>query len=205
MAVADGDAGAARAGESTRQRIVRAARDLIVERGYSELSTAEVLERAGVSRGGLYHHFAGKDELIAAVLEAVEQDFVVRLADAVLAEAPDAFTALEVGAQWYLDECLGSREMQRVGLVEGRKALGWEVWRKTIDPYGVSMLAATLEAAMEEGRLVRAAPRQLAYLLVAALHEAAALVLAAKDKEAERARAGEAIQALLEGLAVTRG
>lgn len=184
---------------------MQAARELVVERGYSELSTAEVLARAGVSRGGLYHHFAGKDELIAAVLEAVEQDFVVRLADAVLAEAPDAFTALEVGAQWYLDECLGSRELQRVGLVEGRKALGWEAWRKTIDPYGVSMLAATLEAAMEEGRLVKAAPRQLAYLLVAALHEAAALVLAAEDEEAERARAGEAIQALLEGLATKPG
>lgn len=202
MASAEADSGG-RAGESTRRRIVQAARELIVERGYAELSTAEVLERAGVSRGGLYHHFAGKQELIAAVLEAVEQDFVVRLAGVVV-DAPDPLSALRLGAQWYLDECVNSREMQRVGLVEGRKALGWEAWRKTIDPYGVSMLAATLEAAMEEGRLVRAAPRQLAYLLVAALHEAAALILAAEDREAERVRAGETIEALIGGLAAAR-
>lgn len=204
MAVIDEQASdEAGGGEATRERIVQAARELIVERAYAGLSTAEVMQRAGVSRGGLYHHFAGKEQLIAAVLEAVEQDFVARLA-AVVADAPDPMAALRLGAQWYLDECVRSRELQRVGLVEGRKALGWEAWREVIDPYGVSMLAATLRAAMEEGRLVEAAPKQLAYLLLAALHEAAALILAAEDRRAERERVGVAIAALLDGLAVKR-
>ncbi len=197
----DRDADRPDAGEATRARIVQAARELVVERGYAGLSTSEVLRRAQVSRGGLYHHFAGKDELIAAVLAAVERDFMERLAQVVIS-APDPSAALEMGTQWYLDECVRSQELQRVALVEGRKALGWEAWREVVDPFGISMLVATLEAAMDEGRLVRAAPRELAYLLLAALHEAAALILAAEDMHGERERVGGVIAALLDGLTV---
>jgi AcrR family transcriptional regulator len=92
-------------GEATRERIVQAARELVVERGYADVSTSEVLKRAGVSRGGLYHHFAGKEQLMAAVLDALERDFVERLGAAV-AVAPDPFSALRDGVQWYLDECM---------------------------------------------------------------------------------------------------
>src|SRR5271166_5384302 len=109
--------------QATRERIIQAARELVIEHGYDAVSTGQVLQLAGVSRGGLYHHFSGKQELMAAVLEAVESDFAERLAAAV-ADAPDPFTALETGVQWYLDECLRSKELQRIGLYEGRKALG---------------------------------------------------------------------------------
>src|ERR1700688_1739426 len=97
----------------TRERIVQAARELVIEHGYAGVSTGQVLQRAGVSRGGLYHHFSGKQELMGAVLEAVEIDFTGRLA-AVVADAPDPFAALQIGTQWYLDECLSSKEIQRI-------------------------------------------------------------------------------------------
>src|ERR1700677_2842735 len=95
--------------EVTRERIVQAARELVIEHGYAGVGTAEVQRRAGVSRGGLYHHFSGKQELMGAVIEAVEVDLQERLA-AVVADAPDPFAALEIGVQWYLDECLHSKE-----------------------------------------------------------------------------------------------
>ena len=79
--------------DATRERIVQAARELVVEHGYDGVSTGQVLDRAQVSRGGLYHHFAGKDELMAAVLEAVERDFAGRLT-AAIADARDPFDAL---------------------------------------------------------------------------------------------------------------
>jgi len=186
---------------ATRQRIVQVARELVVEQGYAGLSTSEVMRRAGVSRGGLYHHFAGKADLLGAVLEAVELDVVAQLAE-VVADAPDQFTALETGVQWYLDECLRSIELQRVGLVEGRKALGWEAWREIIAPHGLGMLTAALALAMDEGRMQRADADALAHLLLAALHEATALILSAPDRLAERARIGETMAMLLNGLRV---
>jgi AcrR family transcriptional regulator len=185
--------------EATRERIVRAARELVVEHGYDGVSTGQVLQRAGVSRGGLYHHFAGKQEVMAAVLEAVESDFTERLAAAV-ADAPDPFTALQTGVQWYLDECLRSKELQRVGLYEGRKALGWVAWRETIAPYGLQMLADGLDAAIAAGQLERAEPLALAHLIVALLHEAVTMSLRAPDSRAERARAGQAVATVVAGL-----
>ncbi len=185
--------------EATRERIVQAARELVVERGYEGVSTTEVLERAGVSRGGLYHHFDGKDQLMAAVLEAVEQDVIVRLAAAV-ADQPDPLSAVRTGTQWYLDECMRSLELQRVGLLAGRKALGWEVWRETVGPYGLAMFADALAQAMEAGQIVSADPTTLAHLLLAALHEAAAIIDGAAEPVAERARTGAAIASLIDGL-----
>jgi AcrR family transcriptional regulator len=185
--------------QATREHIVQTARELVIERGYDGVSTAEILARAGVSRGGLYHHFAGRRELMAAVLEAVEQDFIERLA-AVAAAAPDPLSAIRTGSQWYLDECVRSEELKRVGLLEGRKELGWEKWRETVAPYGLGMLAQTLKAAMESGQMRRADPTALAHLILAALHEASAIIASAPDQRAERARTGKAVATLIDGL-----
>ncbi len=185
--------------EATREKIVQAARQLVVEHGYAGVSTAEVMRCAAVSRGGLCHHFDGKTELLAAVVEAVERDFIVRLAAAVADEA-DPFTALSKGTQWYLDECMRSTELQRIGLLEGRKALGWETWRETVSPYGLKMLAEALAAGMAARRIAPADPNALAYLILAFLHEASAIILSATDPQAERARTGQAVTTLIEGL-----
>jgi AcrR family transcriptional regulator len=185
--------------DATRERIVQAARELVVEHGYDGVSTGQVLARAQVSRGGLYHHFAGKDELMAAVLEAVERDFSQRLAVAV-AGARDPFDALASGVQWYLDECRHSIELQRVGLYEGRKALGWQAWRDTIAPYGLAMLADGLRAAIDAGQLEDADPRALAHMILALLHEATTMILAAPDQDAERERVGASVAVMIDGL-----
>lgn len=199
MATADRAQNSSERADATRERIVQAARELVVEHGYDAVSTGQVLERAGVSRGGLYHHFNGKDELMAAVLEVVERDFAGRLT-AAIADARDPFDALATGVQWYLDECIRSEELQRVGLYEGRKALGWEAWRETIAPYGLSMLAAGLAATIEAGQLEDADPRALAHLILALLHEAATMILSASDRDAERACVGASVAVMIDGL-----
>jgi AcrR family transcriptional regulator len=185
--------------EETRRKIVSAARELVVERGYEAVSVKEVLERAGVSRGGLYHHFGGRTELMAGVLESLELEILAKL-EALIANAPDAFTALEWAAAWYLDECMTSVELQRIGLIEGRKALGWETWREVISPHGLRLLGGALAAAMHEGTMRPADPEALALLLLAALHEATAIILTAPDRQDARRRAGESLGTLLEGL-----
>jgi AcrR family transcriptional regulator len=186
-------------GTATRRRIIEAATELVVERGYDGMSTADVLERAGVSRGGLYHHFSGKGELLAAVLETLEFEVLAKLAS-VAGEAPDAFSGLRRAMDWYLDECMTSPVLQRVGLLEGRRALGWEEWRRVISPLGLAFLSGALSMAIEEGSMQRGDPDALALLLVAALHEATAVILSAEDPAAERQRTGQALGLLLEGL-----
>ena len=135
---------------------------------------------------------------MAAVLEAVERDLVERLAG-IAARAGDPLSAIGDGAQWYLDECVRSTELQRAGLLEGRRELGVEKWRETVAPYGLTILAQALAEAMQRGQIVRADPTALAHLILA-LHEASALIMSAPDRESERARTGRAVGALIDGL-----
>ncbi len=185
--------------ERTRRRIVQAARELVTEYGYAGVSTSEIQRRAGVSRGGLYHHFASRQELMAAVIEAIEVDLAQRLAAAV-ADAEDPLSQLRVGAQWYLDECLRNPEIQQIGLYEGRHALGRQLWRESVAPYGVGMLVAVLDAAMAVGQIVRVDPTALAHALLAVLHESATASLEAAAPQAERERVGAVVAALIDGL-----
>jgi TetR/AcrR family transcriptional regulator, transcriptional repressor for nem operon len=54
----------------TRERLVRAARRLFLEKGYHATSVAEILREAGANSGSLYHFFPGKQDLLIAVLES---------------------------------------------------------------------------------------------------------------------------------------
>jgi AcrR family transcriptional regulator len=50
-----------------RARILAAAVDLFADHGYDGTSVAEVISRAGVAKGGFYHHFASKEDLLYEV------------------------------------------------------------------------------------------------------------------------------------------
>lgn len=54
---------------SSRERIIEAARELFWVNGYEATSVAEILEKAAVNSGSLYHYFEGKEELLLAVLD----------------------------------------------------------------------------------------------------------------------------------------
>jgi TetR/AcrR family transcriptional regulator, transcriptional repressor for nem operon len=49
----------------TRGRILESGRRLFNKKGFSEVSIDEVMENAGLTRGGFYRHFKDKDELYA--------------------------------------------------------------------------------------------------------------------------------------------
>ena len=63
-------------GRETRQRIVRAAAELVAERGVAGTSLDDVRGRAHASKSQLYHYFADRDDLMRAVARAVSDDVV---------------------------------------------------------------------------------------------------------------------------------
>lgn len=65
-----------------RGRVLEAAVDWLVERGYAGFSVLALAEKAGVSRGALQHHFPTKGDLISAVIDHVVDRRIARfLAD----------------------------------------------------------------------------------------------------------------------------
>ena len=57
-------------GERTAEAIVRAAFALFVQKGYHATSMRQIAKQVGLAPGGLYNHFASKEALFAAVLDA---------------------------------------------------------------------------------------------------------------------------------------
>lgn len=55
----------------TRARIVAAARRLFNRRGFNDVSIDEIMDAAGLTRGGFYNHFSGKDELFAEAVRHI--------------------------------------------------------------------------------------------------------------------------------------
>ncbi|MFH8606134.1 TetR/AcrR family transcriptional regulator [Streptomyces sp. NPDC018029] len=60
-------------GEERRAEILRAAFEVIAERGYRGATLGAVAERVGLTQQGLLHHFPTKEALLVAVLEARDQ------------------------------------------------------------------------------------------------------------------------------------
>ncbi|MEU0113854.1 TetR/AcrR family transcriptional regulator [Streptomyces bobili] len=73
MPYGDGMSARTTRSEERRAEIVRAALEVIAERGYRGASLAAVAERVGLTQQGLLHHFPTKDALLVAVLKERDQ------------------------------------------------------------------------------------------------------------------------------------
>src|SRR2546423_10939994 len=189
--------------EATRAALMGAARPLFAERGYAAVGTEEIVQRAGVTRGALYHHFAGKEELFAAVYEQVERELTERIVRAVPLEGDrDPLGVLRRGSATFLDACL-EPEVQRIALVDAPSVLGWKAWRAIGERYGRGVIQAALQNAVETGAIPPQPVRPLAHVLLGAISEAALLIVRSDDVAAARREVGTTLDRLLGALATT--
>src|SRR5260370_2416669 len=82
--------------EDTRNGIVEAARELFAKQGYADTSIEEIVARARVTKGAIYHHFGSKEEVFRVALDRVESDFITPLAEAGAPRA-DVWEAITTG------------------------------------------------------------------------------------------------------------
>lgn len=54
--------------DATKKKLFDAAVEVIGERGFTDASVDEIVERAGVSKGTVYYHYDSKSELVAALI-----------------------------------------------------------------------------------------------------------------------------------------
>lgn len=184
--------------DATRSALSAAARQLFTERGYAATSTTEIVERAGVTRGALYHHFAAKDELFRAVFEQLEGEVTRRVAEEALTSA-DPLEQLRRGTRAYLDACIDPA-VQRVVLLDGPSVLGWETWQEIEQRYGYGLVVAGVEAAIGAGLISAQPVEPLAHVLFGALTEAGMVVARADEPRTARVDMEAAMDRLLEGL-----
>jgi AcrR family transcriptional regulator len=185
---------------ATRHALILAARQLWAERGFTEVGTPEIAAAAGVTRGAMYHQFTDKAALFLAVIEAVEQDMMGRLADAVAASgAATPAAALRTAAEQWLVICVDP-EIRQLMLLDAPSVLGWEGFRDVTQRYSLGMTEQLLIEAMNAGQLPDQPARPLAHILIGALDEAAMLIATADNREQTRADVHQVMRRLLDAI-----
>ena len=89
---------------STAERIAGEGRRLIMMRGYNGFSYADIAEAIGIRKASIHHHFAGKNDLVMAVV--AQSRAVIRTQMELLAQTePDAIEQLR-GYAGYWERCI---------------------------------------------------------------------------------------------------
>jgi AcrR family transcriptional regulator len=200
--IPDGDARLGRTGRetqgaTTRNALLEAARALFGNHGYTSTSIDEVVARAGVTKGAMYHHFDGKEDLFAAVYDQIQHE----VSDRVVAEflEPDPWEALLVGSNLWVDAHLDPA-VRRIVLRDARAVLGWDTVREVEARFGAVPLRGVLRRAIRKGIIDAQPLRPLALMLMGALSEACLYIADSDDPGVARLEVRDLILRLLMGL-----
>jgi AcrR family transcriptional regulator len=189
---------------STQDALRTAARELWGERGYAEVGTPEIAQRAGVTRGAMYHQYADKAALFLDVVETVEADVMKRLAAATLARQPATpAAALHAAVDAWLD-ISAEREIRQLILLDAPNVLGWDGFRDIAERYSLGMTEQLLQAAMDSGELKTQPVRPLAHILIGALDAAAMTIANAADPEVMGGEVRRALHGIVNGMLAGR-
>ncbi|RWM97010.1 MAG: TetR/AcrR family transcriptional regulator [Mesorhizobium sp.] len=180
--------------EATRAELIRAARKLFTEKSYAETGTPEIVAAAGVTRGALYHHFADKQALLAAVVEQ-EAATVAAEIDRASPASLSARDALISGSVSYL-AAMRAPGRTRLLLLDGPAVLGRAAMDEIDNRHGNRSLREGLIAAMRARSMVKLPAEALTAVLAAAFDRAALAIEAGASAEEYRA----VLMALMDGL-----
>jgi AcrR family transcriptional regulator len=186
-----------RQAEATRQLLVAVARDLFTERGYAGTSIEEIIRRAGVARGALYHHFPGKDALFRAVFEAVQADTASRVVAAAFA-VPEPWGAVHAGLSAFLDACL-EPQFRQIVVVDSVQVLAKDMWEGGVEHIDLPMLRNVLTPLVDTF-LPGLDVEPLTYIALGGLFGAALYIARSPEPTMARAQADTVIDTIIGGL-----
>ena len=182
-------------GEATRAALLTAARTLFGEQGYASTSTEEIVAAAGVTKGALYHHFGGKQELFRVVHEQVLHE----VSDAVVAifNQPDPWRDIVDGCAAWID-AHQDPAVRRIVLNDARAVLDDDMVRDVESRFGAVAIRGALRKNHTAGMLDDVPLRPLALMLIGALREACLYVAEANDPVQAREEAVAMVTRMLD-------
>jgi AcrR family transcriptional regulator len=182
----------------TQDRLIKVAKELFASNGYAGTALEDLVAKAGMTRGALYHQYDDKRDLFRAVFEAVEAELGQQLAMAVASET-DPWEMLRTGARAFLASATDP-SIRRIVLIDGPAVLGWEEWRRIDSQHSLGMVRMIFEVNIAAGNIPAQPVEPLAHLIVGALNEAALAVAAAEDAAGARESFASSMEGVLDAL-----
>ena len=189
--------------EATRRAVLAAARWSFGRKGYAQVSVDEIAAEARVTKGAVYHHFAGKEALFRAVHAEVEAEAQAR-AGAARDPGDPAVDQIVAVVDAYLDVAL-DEEVRRITLVDGPALLGLEPEGPADQQASHKEVRSFLATAIAQGQILDLDPDLLAHLIGGLALQGGLLIARADDPGAARAALGRALEVMLRALAPGQG
>ena len=185
---------------STKRALLDVAQDLFTEHGYAGTSLDAIVAGARVTKGALYHHFAGKQALFEEVFERVEHAASKAVHDQIKGEQ-DPWLKARAGLRAFL-EVVRQPTYRRVVIQDGPGVLGYERFREQEERSTFSNVLTIVASVLSAGPLEMDEPMQrtFARIFFGAMSSAGESVSLAEDPVAASDRVEAAIGIILDGL-----
>jgi AcrR family transcriptional regulator len=184
--------------EATYEALLDSAAACFFENGFLGTSLDHVAQRARVTKGAIYHHFASKRDLFLAVLERQQEHSVGSITQAG-ETAADAWSGIVAAIDAFLGS-ISEPVYQRLCWVEGPSALGFEDWWACGERYEIEVIRRLLDRAAAAGVLVVEDLDMLAHVLFGAVTAGVLGMIRSPEPAVERLRFRTVMLALIAGL-----
>ena len=185
-----------------RNELLDSAQTLFFSKGYEATTVADIMERAGVSKGGFYHHFTAKDDLLEALGERLAAEAVDRLQPILEEDGLDAVTrmnaVLSQARRFKVEDATAIRATFDV-VFKAENIVLYHRVNRAVSKVMLPLFAAILTQGKEEGRFRIDDPATTAEIVMhlgASTHDVVAHAIEASGTP----RASEAAAALDERL-----
>lgn len=189
----------ARRSETTTLRLIEVARRLFAERGFAHTALENIVAAACVTRGALYHHFAGKEALFEVIFLRLQAAIGERIEAAAAPLSGDLPGEIMAGCRAFLAAAC-EPDVRQIVLRDAPSVLGIEAWRLADERNATFRLRRALVALDRERGDATFDVEIVTVMLNGALNEAALWIARADDPAAALARAEQGFALLMPAL-----
>ena len=183
---------------TTKKALVDVALELFSQQGYAGTSLDEIVAGARVTKGALYHHFKGKQELFEAAFVTVEDQAAERIRRAIRATR-DPWEKALTGLREFL-AVTRTDAYRRIVIQEGPAVLGYERFREHEERSTFGLVQDIVASLLSAYELPTATIEAFTRIFFGAMSAAGAAVSTADDPEQASDDAEGAIVLVLAGI-----
>jgi AcrR family transcriptional regulator len=165
--------------KETLSKLLKIAKELFSSQGYANTTLEDIVQRAGMTRGALYHHFKGKKGIFQAVFENVLEEISQKIIH-VEKKTDNSWDKFVHCCCAFFESCVDS-ELQQILLIDGPAVLGWQTWRKIDEKKTIDTLRNHLSELIEQGFITSMPLEALTHLISGAINELVLWIAGSED------------------------
>ena len=167
-------------GKKTVSKVLLVARRMFGKQGFAKTSTSDIVKKAGIARGGLYHHFSSKKDIFKVVFRIAMEEIAEQIKFDKY--APDKKDHLLEITMAFFKACLDPERLQIV-MIDAPSVLGMDEFRRLDKELLTAQLTEYLKYLMENNIIKPIYVETMSHLLAGATNEAVFLITQSNDRD----------------------